>query len=292
MVNSDKGITNLHVPSDIIIDASMPAMIRSSGQMWNAEGELQDAKAVIPDSSYAGLYQVMIDFCKEHGAFDPTTMGSVPNVGLMAKKAEEYGSHDKTFEIAAGGTIRVQDASGTTLLDEVNRLLETASQAKSAYVRIADRAARLYAPLVHGAAALTFLGWLLAGLAWQPALVISISVLIITCPCALGLAVPAVQVVASGQLFRRGILLNSGDAIERLAEIDTILFDKTGTLTRPEPELFETVDPADETMALAGRLALASRHPLSAALVRATSAIMQARSSVWAARSSARPLGS
>ncbi len=179
-----------------------------------------------------------------------------------------------TLNGAGALQVRVEAASGTTLLDEVNRLLETASQAKSAYVRIADRAARLYAPLVHGAAALTFLGWLLAGLAWQPALVISISVLIITCPCALGLAVPAVQVVASGQLFRRGILLNSGDAIERLAEIDTILFDKTGTLTRPEPELFETVDPADETIALAGRLALASRHPLSAALVRATSAIM------------------
>ena len=100
MVNSDKGITNLHVPSDIIIDASMPAMIRTSGQMWNADGEQQDAKAVIPDSSYAGLYQATIDFCKANGAFDPTTMGTVPNVGLMAKKAEEYGSHDKTFEVA------------------------------------------------------------------------------------------------------------------------------------------------------------------------------------------------
>jgi isocitrate dehydrogenase len=117
MVNSDKGITNLHVPSDVIIDASIPAMIRTSGQMWNAEGKLQDTKVVIPDSSYAGLYQAVIDFCKEHGAFDPTTMGSVSNVGLMAKKAEEYGSHDKTFEIQRAGTVRVVDASGSTLME-------------------------------------------------------------------------------------------------------------------------------------------------------------------------------
>ena len=116
MVNSDKGITNLHVPSDVIIDASMPAMIRTSGCMWNTEGKTQETKAVIPDSSYAGLYQVVVDYCKEHGAFDPTTMGSVPNVGLMAKKAEEYGSHDKTFEIAANGTVRVVNAQGQTLI--------------------------------------------------------------------------------------------------------------------------------------------------------------------------------
>ncbi|MBP0905214.1 NADP-dependent isocitrate dehydrogenase [Mariniflexile gromovii] len=116
MVNSDKGITNLHVPSDVIIDASMPAMIRTSGQMWNAAGKLQDTKAVIPDSSYAGIYSATIDFCKKHGAFDPTTMGTVPNVGLMAQKAEEYGSHDKTFEIASNGTVSVIDASGNTLL--------------------------------------------------------------------------------------------------------------------------------------------------------------------------------
>lgn len=117
MVNSDLGITNLHVPSDIIIDASMPAMIRTSGQMWDADGKQQDTKAVIPDSSYAGIYQETIDFCKKHGAFDPTTMGTVPNVGLMAKKAEEYGSHDKTFEIQADGIVRVVDASGTTLTE-------------------------------------------------------------------------------------------------------------------------------------------------------------------------------
>jgi len=117
MVNSNKGITNLHVPSDIIIDASMPAMIRNSGQMWNKEGNAQDTKAVIPDSSYAGVYQTTIDFCKKHGAFDPTTMGSVPNVGLMAQKAEEYGSHDKTFEISTKGKVSVTDQSGKVLIE-------------------------------------------------------------------------------------------------------------------------------------------------------------------------------
>ncbi len=117
MVNSDKGITNLHVPSDVIIDASMPAMIRSSGMMWNAAGDLQDTKAVIPDSSYAGVYQAVFEFCRKHGAFDPTTMGSVPNVGLMAKKAEEYGSHDKTFEIKADGKVRVVNGAGDVLME-------------------------------------------------------------------------------------------------------------------------------------------------------------------------------
>jgi len=116
MVNSDKGITNLHVPSDVIIDASMPAMIRTSGQMWNKEGKQQDTKAVIPDSSYAAVYETTIEFCKKHGAFDPTTMGTVPNVGLMAQKAEEYGSHDKTFEITHKGTVHVIDQTGTSLM--------------------------------------------------------------------------------------------------------------------------------------------------------------------------------
>ena len=117
MVDSDKGITNLHAPSDVIVDASMPAAIRSSGQMWNAGGELQDCKYVIPDSSYAALYAETIDHCREHGAFDPSTMGTTPNVGLMAQKAEEYGSHDKTFEIPCAGTVRVVDSAGRTLLE-------------------------------------------------------------------------------------------------------------------------------------------------------------------------------
>lgn len=120
MVNSDKGITNLHVPSDIIVDASMPAMIRNSGQMWNAKGKAQDTKAVIPDSSYAGIFETTIEFCKENGAFDPRTMGTVPNVGLMAQKAEEYGSHDKTFEIKANGTVNVIDTNSGDVLIQHN----------------------------------------------------------------------------------------------------------------------------------------------------------------------------
>jgi isocitrate dehydrogenase len=116
MVDSDKGITNLHVPSDVIVDASMAAMIRDSGRMWNKAGKLQDTKAVLPDSSYAGMYQVVMDFCRANGAFDPRTMGSVSNVGLMAQQAEEYGSHDKTFEIAADGIVKIVDANGNTLI--------------------------------------------------------------------------------------------------------------------------------------------------------------------------------
>src|SRR2546423_2956449 len=119
MVDSDRGVTNLHVPSDIIVDASMPPMIRTSGHMWNAAGEEQDTLAVIPDSSYAGIYQVVIDDCRANGAFDPATLGSVPNVGLMAQAAEEYGSHDKTFEIPRAGRVRVVDDDGSVLLEHV-----------------------------------------------------------------------------------------------------------------------------------------------------------------------------
>ncbi|GAL25320.1 isocitrate dehydrogenase [Vibrio variabilis] len=118
MVDSDRGITNLHVPSDIIVDASMPAMLRSSGQMWGPDGKQKDTKAMIPDRSYASIYQAVIDFCKQHGAFDPTTMGSVPNVGLMAQKAEEYGSHDKTFIMSDAGTVSVVDAEGNVLIEQ------------------------------------------------------------------------------------------------------------------------------------------------------------------------------
>ena len=118
MVDSDKGITNLHVPNDVIIDASMPAMIRASGQMWNASGKQQDTKAIIPDRSYASVYQTTIDFCKQHGAFDPTTMGTIPNVGLMAQKAQEYGSHDKTFQLSADGVVEVVDTNGSVLMTQ------------------------------------------------------------------------------------------------------------------------------------------------------------------------------
>lgn len=149
MVNSDKGITNLHVPSDVIVDASMPAMIRDSGGMWNAQGKLQDAKAVIPDRSYAGIYQAVIDDCRANGAFDPATMGSVPNVGLMAQKAEEYGSHDKTFQLDAAGTVRVVDAGGNVLLEQkveagdIFRMAQTKDAPIRDWVRLAVERARL-----------------------------------------------------------------------------------------------------------------------------------------------------
>ncbi|MBN6113090.1 NADP-dependent isocitrate dehydrogenase [Xanthomonas bonasiae] len=149
MVNSDKGITNLHVPSDVIVDASMPAMIRDSGKMWNAEGKLQDTKALIPDRCYAGVYQAVIEDCKRHGAFDPATMGSVPNVGLMAQKAEEYGSHDKTFQIAADGVVRVSDASGKLLLEhaveagDIWRMCQVKDAPIQDWVKLAVSRARL-----------------------------------------------------------------------------------------------------------------------------------------------------
>ena len=149
MVNSDKGITNLHVPSDVIIDASMPAMIRTSGQMWNKAGKAQDTKAVIPDRCYAGVYQAVIDFCKKNGAFNPSTMGSVPNVGLMAQKAEEYGSHDKTFEIPFAGTVNVVDADGTVLIaheveaGDIWRMCQTKDAPIQDWVKLAVTRARL-----------------------------------------------------------------------------------------------------------------------------------------------------
>jgi isocitrate dehydrogenase len=148
MVNSDKGITNLHVPSDVIVDASMPAMIRTSGQMWNAAGKSQDTLAVIPDSSYAGVYQTVIDFCKKHGALDPKTMGSVPNVGLMAQAAEEYGSHNKTFEIPADGTVRVTDSEGKVLFEhpvsagDIWRACQTKDAPVQDWVKLAVNRAR------------------------------------------------------------------------------------------------------------------------------------------------------
>ncbi|MEF3081998.1 NADP-dependent isocitrate dehydrogenase [Luteimonas sp. SMYT11W] len=149
MVNSDKGITNLHVPSDVIVDASMPAMIRDSGGMWNAEGKLQDAKAVIPDRCYADVFQAVIDDCKTHGALDPTTMGSVPNVGLMAQKAEEYGSHDKTFQIPGDGTVRVTDGDGNVVFEhavesgDIWRMCQTKDAPIQDWVKLAVNRARL-----------------------------------------------------------------------------------------------------------------------------------------------------
>jgi Cu2+-exporting ATPase len=190
--------------------------------------------------------------------------------GETARRAVATGDtiHAGAVNFSGTLTMRVTAAGTGTLLDEVERLLDKAVATKSAYVRLADRAARLYAPVVHATAALTVVGWLAAGASAHDAIVTAIAVLIITCPCALALAIPAVQVVASGALFRAGVILNSGDAIERLAEVDTVIFDKTGTLTLPEPRVDNAAALEPDLMQRAARLALSSRHPLAAAIAR------------------------
>src|SRR6185312_249104 len=165
-------------------------------------------------------------------------------------------------------TLKVTAAGGAALIDEIEKLLEKAASAKSRAMRLADRASRVYAPVVHLTAALTLAGWLIAGASVHDAIITAIAVLIITCPCALALAIPAVQVVASGALFRSGVILNAGDAIERLSEIDTVIFDKTGTLTLPEPRVVNPANADPVLLQIAARLALSSRHPLAVALAR------------------------
>ncbi len=168
--------------------------------------------------------------------------------------------------------VRVSAASEATLLAEITRLLDNALQARSRYMRLADRASRLYAPVVHATALLTILGWVIAGASWHDAIVTGVAVLIITCPCALGLAIPTVQTVASGAMFKSGVLLNSGDAIERLAEADHVIFDKTGTLTLPDLEVTNAADIPGDIFELAGRLGLSSHHPVAAAVAQAAGA--------------------
>lgn len=168
--------------------------------------------------------------------------------------------------------VRVSAASEATLLAEITRLLDNALQARSRYMRLADRASRLYAPVVHATALITILGWVIAGAGWHDAIVTGVAVLIITCPCALGLAIPTVQTVASGAMFKAGVLLNSGDAIERLAEADHVIFDKTGTLTLPDLEVMNAADIPADIFELAGRLALSSHHPVAAAVAQAAGA--------------------
>src|SRR3954467_2322715 len=186
----------------------------------------------------------------------------------------ERGSAVYAGSLNVSGTLRigVSAASEGTLLAEISRLLGNALQARSRYVQLADRASRLYAPVVHITALLTMLGWVLAGSSWHDAVITAIAVLIITCPCALGLAIPTVQTVASGAMFRAGVLLNSGDSIERLAEVDRIIFDKTGTLTLPELDVVNSASVPRDVLDLAGRLALASHHPVAAAVARASHA--------------------
>jgi len=170
--------------------------------------------------------------------------------------------------------IRVSAASESTLLSEITRLLDNALQARSRYIRLADRASRLYAPVVHATSLLTVLGWVLLGASWHDAIVTGVAVLIITCPCALGLAIPTVQTVASGAMFKAGVLLNSGDAIERVADVDHVIFDKTGTLTLPDLEAVNAGEVPEFALKLAGELALSSRHPVAAAVARAANAKM------------------
>ena len=177
-----------------------------------------------------------------------------------------------TLNLSGALRVRVSAAAEGTLLAEIARLLDNAVQARSRYVQLADRASRLYAPVVHAAAFLTMIGWVAFGASWHDAVITAISVLIITCPCALGLAIPAVQTVVSGALFRSGVLLNSGDAIERLADVSRVVFDKTGTLTLPELDVDNAVSIPEEVFDLAGRLALASHHPVAAAVARAARA--------------------
>ncbi len=207
---------------------------------------------------------------------DGVVLGGVSEIdeslitGETARRKVEAGTtiYAGSMNYLGALTLRVTAADRATLLDEIERLLEKAASAKSHTMRLADRAARFYAPMVHAAAALTLVGWLLAGASIHDALVTAIAVLIITCPCALALAIPAVQVVASGALFRAGVILNAGDAIERLGEADTVIFDKTGTLTLPEPRVVNAaaIDPG--LLQKAARLALSSRHPLAVALAR------------------------
>src|SRR6476646_6281552 len=186
----------------------------------------------------------------------------------------EHGTAVYAGSLNVSGTLRVRvsAASQGTLLSEIARLLDNALQARSRYVRLADRASRLYAPVVHATALLTILGWVLMGASWHDAIVTGVAVLIITCPCALGLAIPTVQTVASGAMFRAGVLLNSSDSIERLAEVDRIIFDKTGTLTLPELDVVNSASIPKDVFDLAGRRALASHHPVAAAVARASNA--------------------
>lgn len=177
-----------------------------------------------------------------------------------------------TLNVSGTLRVRVAAAAEGTLLDEISRLLDHALQARSSYIRLADRASRLYAPVVHVTALLTMIGWVLLGASWHDAIVTAIAVLIITCPCALGLAIPTVQTIAAGAMFRAGVLLNAGDAIERVAGVDTVVFDKTGTLTLPELDVVNATHVSPDVLALAGRLALASRHPVAAAVARAAEA--------------------
>jgi P-type Cu2+ transporter len=234
-----------------------------------------DGQSVVPCSALLSGDRVMV-LAGERVPADGVVLTGTSELdesvitGETALKRVSVGAQIYAGSLNHAGVLvmRVERGGLGTLLDQIEQLLERATQARSRYVQLADRAARFYAPVVHTAAALTAVGWLAAGAGWHDAIVTAISVVIITCPCALALAVPAVQVVAAGRLFRGGIFLNAGDAIERLAEVDTIVFDKTGTLTLPETHVRNTAEIAPALLAIAARLALSSRHPLAAAVAR------------------------
>ncbi len=215
--------------------------------------------------------RIAVDGAVEHGRseIDQSLVTGETAPAVVAPGASVYAG---TVNLTGALRVRVRSAASGTFLDEVSGLLEKAVEQRSSYVRLADRAAKLYVPLVHVAALTTFVAWLALGVGWQQALLVAITVLIITCPCALGLAVPAVQVVAAGALFRRGVILHSGEALERLAEVDAVVFDKTGTLTLPRHVLANAAHIAPDDLQLAGALALSSRHPLAKAIAEAAGA--------------------
>jgi len=257
------------------VAANLAALKADTASKVFADGDIRDVPVAAVDPGDIVLVRpgerIAVDGIVIGGHSD-IDQSLVTGETLPVTAGEGTAVYAGTLNLSGLLRVRVSAAETGTLLDDVARLLDNAVQSRSRYVRLADRAARLYAPVVHLTALLTCLGWVLIGASWHDAIVIAIAVLIITCPCALGLAIPAVQVVAAGALFRGGILLNSGDAIERLAAADTVVFDKTGTLTLPEPELANAAAIPADCLALAGRLALASRHPLAAALVRASGA--------------------
>ncbi|SON58301.1 Copper-exporting P-type ATPase A [Hartmannibacter diazotrophicus] len=254
------------VEAETLAALSAPTAIRR-----NADGSLSEvpASAVLPGESVLVRPgdRVPVDGIVEEGQSD-LDLSLVTGESMPARTGVGGRVHAGTLNLSGALVVRVAAAAGDTLLAEIQRLVANASEARSATMRLADRVARAYAPVVHTAAAATFAGWLLIGAGWQEALVTAIAVLIITCPCAIALAVPAVQVVTAGLLFRSGVLINAGDAIERLAGVDTVVFDKTGTLTEPSTRLASPADP--DVLCRAGELARASRHPLADALAKAS----------------------
>jgi Cu2+-exporting ATPase len=247
-VTATRFVSDIEI-SDVPVAALLPGdvVLLRPGERCAVDGTVIDGHSEIDQSLITG-----------ETLYAPAERGTIVYAGTM--------------NISGTLRIRVSAASEGTLLAEITRLLDHALQARSRYVMLADRASRLYAPVVHATALLTMIGWVLAGAGWHDAIVTAVAVLIITCPCALGLAIPTVQTVAAGAMFRAGVLLNSGDAIERTSVVDHIIFDKTGTLTTPDLELTNAANIPPEILDLAGRLALASHHPVAAAVARGANA--------------------